>query len=116
MTTIPFNFSDKEIGERRKMTATTIELRDNNSQFIPILPNELAEPLILIAKIKGFSGVDKYIIDLIQDDLVSIRDGGQGVSDIGEYIIKYLEKNEYLEKICPTTTDTDEKKKEGEEI
>jgi hypothetical protein len=112
---IPFNFG-KEI-TRRKMT-TTIELRDNNSRFIPILPNELTEPLILITKIKGFSGVDKYIIDLIQDDLISIRDGGQGVSDIGEYVIKYLGKNEYLEKICPSTTtaEEEEKKKEMEDL
>ena len=32
------------------------EFIDHNSQFVPILPKELAEPLIiLIAKIKGFN-------------------------------------------------------------
>jgi hypothetical protein len=52
------------------------ELRENNSQIISILLKELAEPLILIAKIKGYDGIDDYVIDVVKEDLESIR-GGQ---------------------------------------
>ena len=56
-----------------------IELRDNNSQFISKIPKELVEPLILIAKIKGFdSGIDDYIVDLIENDLISMRNRSRG--------------------------------------
>jgi hypothetical protein len=75
----------------------------------------LIEPLILIAKIKGYDGIDDYVIQLIKDDLISIRDGGQGVSDIGECITKYLEKNEYLEKISPSPNPYDKAEEESEE-
>jgi hypothetical protein len=92
-----------------------ISIRDNNSQIISILPKELIEPLTIIAKIKGYDGIDDYVIQLVKEDLVSIRDGGQGVSDIGECIAKYLEKNEYLEKIAPTPDPYDKEESEEEE-
>jgi hypothetical protein len=98
------------------MTSNTnnnsISIRDNNSQIISILPKELVEPLTIIAKIKGYDGIDDYVIQLVKDDLISIRDGGQGVSDIGEYISKYLEKNEYLEKISPSPNPYDKEEED----
>jgi hypothetical protein len=29
---------------------------------------------------------------LIEDELESIRDGGQGIQDLGEYVIEYIAK------------------------
>ncbi len=69
-----------------------IELRENNSQIISILLKELAEPLILIAKIKGYDGIDDYVINVVKEDLESIRDGGQGAAEFGNFIMDYLEK------------------------
>lgn len=68
-----------------------IELRENNSQIISILLKELAEPLILIAKIKGYDGIDDYVIDVVKEDLESIR-GGQWAAEFGNFIMDYLEK------------------------
>jgi hypothetical protein len=45
-----------------------------------------------LAKIKGYKGIDDYVIHLIEDELESIRDGGQGIEDLGEYVINYIAK------------------------
>lgn len=47
----------------------SISIRDNNSHIISILPNEIIEPLIIVAKIKGFDGIDDYVIQLVKEDL-----------------------------------------------
>ena len=83
-----------------------IEVKDHNSKIIGLIHEQLQEPITFISKIKGFESVDDYVINLIKDDLISIREGGQGIEDIGEYVIKYLEKNEYLEKIYPISPST----------
>ena len=43
-----------------------------------------------MAKIKGYKGIDDYVLHLIEHELESIRDGGQGIQDLGEYVIEYL--------------------------
>jgi hypothetical protein len=93
----------------------SISIKDNNSQIISILPNELVEPLIMMAKIKGYDGIDDYVIHLVIDDLISIREGGQGLISIGESVVKYLEKNEYLEKASPTPNPYDDKEEDEQE-
>ncbi|MGZ8882702.1 MAG: hypothetical protein ACXW1B_04390 [Nitrososphaeraceae archaeon] len=45
-----------------------------------------------LAKIKGYKGIDDYVLHLIEHKLESIRDGGQGIDDLGEYVIEYLAK------------------------
>lgn len=77
MTTTLFNFDNNNSEMNNKKMP--IELRDNNSQFISKIPKELVEPLILIATIKGFdSGIDDYIVDLIENDLISMRNRSRG--------------------------------------
>jgi|SRR5687767_14949346 len=100
----------------------TIGLIDHNSRVIAnqILPKELVEPAILVAKIKGYQSVDEYVVDVIADDLISIREGGQSFREFGEKIAEYLDKNEYLEKRCPSIsnphdTAEEEKKEENKE-
>lgn len=45
-----------------------------------------------LAKIKGYKGIDDYVFHLIEHKLESIRDGGQGIDDLGEYVVEYLAK------------------------
>ena len=71
---------------------TSFIIADNSSEIARILPQNLVEPLVILAKIKGYKGIDDYVIHLIEHELESIRDGGQGIQDLGEYVIEYIEK------------------------
>ena len=57
---------------------TSFIIADNSSEIARILPSNLIEPLVILAKIKGYKGIDDYVIHLIEYELESIRDGGQG--------------------------------------
>ena len=69
-------------------------IHDNSSELArtKVFPDHFIEPLVILAKIKGYKGIDDYVIHLIEDELETIRDGGQGIEDLGEYVIKYIEK------------------------
>jgi hypothetical protein len=69
-------------------------IHDNSSEIIrtKIFPENFIQPLVILAKIKGYKGIDDYVLHLIEDELESIRDGGQGIEDLGEYVIKYIAK------------------------
>jgi hypothetical protein len=71
---------------------TIFIIADNSSEIARILPENLIEPLVILARIRGYKGIDDYVIHLIEHELESIRDGGQGISDLGEYVIEYIEK------------------------
>jgi len=71
---------------------TSFIIADNSSEIARILPDNLIEPLVILAKIKGYKGIDDYVIHLIEHELESIRDGGQGIQDLGEYVIEYIGK------------------------
>ena len=71
---------------------TSFIIADNSSEIARILPDNLMEPLVILAKIKGYKGIDDYVLHLIECELESIRDGGQGIDDLGEYVMKYIEK------------------------
>jgi hypothetical protein len=71
---------------------TTFIIADNSSQIASVLPHNFIEPLVILAKIKGYKGIDDYVMHLIEHELESIRDGGQGIDDLGEYVIDYISK------------------------
>ena len=71
---------------------TSFIITDNSSEIARIIPDNLIEPLVILAKIKGYKGLDDYVIHLIEHELESIRDGGQGIQDLGEYVIEYIGK------------------------
>jgi hypothetical protein len=71
---------------------TIFIIADNSSEIARILPENLIEPLVILARIRGYKGIDDYVTHLIEHELESIRDGGQGISDLGEYVIEYIEK------------------------
>ena len=69
-------------------------IHDNSSEIARtrIFPDNFIEPLVIFAKIKGYKGIDDYVVHLIEDELKSIRDEGQGIQDLGEYVIDYIAK------------------------
>ena len=69
-------------------------IHDNSSEIsrTKIFPDHFIEPLVILAKIKGYKGIDDYVVHLIEHELESIRDGGQGIQDLGEYVIEYIAK------------------------
>ena len=42
-------------------------IRDNSSEFAKLLESNWIEPLTIIARVKGYKGIDEYILELIQD-------------------------------------------------
>ena len=71
-----------------------IEVKDQNSKIIHLIPNHLREPVAFIAKIRGFESVDEYAVQLVKDDLESIRKDGEGICatrTFGECIAEYLQ-------------------------
>ena len=56
------------------------------------MPHNLVKPLIILARIKSYKGIDDYVIYLIEHELESMRNEVQGISDLGEYVIEYIEK------------------------
>jgi hypothetical protein len=90
MTTIPFNFG-KEIS-KMSIENNNFTIKDNSSDISPHLPQYMREPLTILARIRGYKGIDDYVIRMVQNELISIKDGAQGITDIGQDIIKYLER------------------------
>ena len=56
-----------------------------------MIPKHLQESVALIAKIEGFESIDDYVIQIVKDELESIRDGGEK-AEFGNFISDYLEK------------------------
>ena len=52
----------------------------------------MVEPLVILTRIKGYKGIDDYVIHLIEHELESIGDGGKGIEDLGKYVIEYITK------------------------
>jgi hypothetical protein len=51
--------------------STTFIIADNSSKIArtKILSDNFIEPLVILAKIKGYTGIDDYVIHLIEDEL-----------------------------------------------
>ena len=63
---------------------TNFIIHDNSSEIArtKIFPDHFIENLVIFAKIKGYKGIDDYVMHLIEHELESIRDGGQGIGDL----------------------------------
>jgi hypothetical protein len=44
-------------------------IHDNSSEIAKFIPEKYVEPLVIIARILGFDGIDDYVINLIKDRL-----------------------------------------------
>ena len=54
--------------------ASSFIIHDNSSEIAKFIPEKYIEPLIIIARIQGFDGIDDYIIHLIKDRLEMFAD------------------------------------------
>ena len=86
-----------------------IEIKDHNSKTIGLIPDNLHEPIALIAKVKGFDSIDDYVIDVVKRELESLRKGEEAAADFGESIAEYLQ-NMIPPLITNTTTPPDDDK------
>jgi hypothetical protein len=88
----------------------TIGLIDDDSIAVSqqMIPISILESALLVAKIKGFENLDQYIISLIENDLISIREGGQGFREFGERLAEYLDKIDRLQKLYPSISNPKE--------
>ena len=60
---------------------TTFIITDNSSHIAKILPKKWIEPLVIIARIKGYNGIDDYILELIQDRVEMFSDTRDNLND-----------------------------------
>ena len=71
---------------------TSFIIADNSSKIAGVLPDYFVEPLVILAKIKGYKGIDDYVVHLIEHELESIRDGRQGIQDLENMLYNTLLK------------------------
>jgi hypothetical protein len=56
-------------------------IHDNSSQIAKFIPEKYVEPLVIVARILGFDGIDEYIIHLIKDELEMFADTRNDLDD-----------------------------------
>jgi hypothetical protein len=56
-------------------------IHDNSSQIAKFIPEKYVEPLVIVARILGFDGIDDYIIHLIKDQLEMFTDTRDNLDD-----------------------------------
>jgi hypothetical protein len=56
-------------------------IHDNSSEIAKIIPEKYVEPLVIIARVQGFEGIDDYIIHLIKDELEMFADTRNDLDD-----------------------------------
>jgi hypothetical protein len=61
-------------------------IRDNSSEFAKSLPNNWIEPLTIIARVKGYSGIDEYLLKLIEDKIEQFADTRDNLDVFQEYM------------------------------
>jgi hypothetical protein len=56
-------------------------IHDNSSEIAKIIPEKYVEPLVIIARVQGFDGIDDNIIHLIKDELEMFADTRNDLDD-----------------------------------
>jgi hypothetical protein len=54
--------------------ASSFIIHDNSSEIAKFIPQKYVKPLVIVARILGFDGIDDYIIQLIKDRLEMFDD------------------------------------------
>ena len=67
---------------------TSFIITDNSSKIARMLPDNLVEPLVILARIKGYKGIDDYVLHLIKDRLEMFTDTRD---ELGESFQKYMQ-------------------------
>ena len=63
------------------MSDNNFTIMDNSSEFAKLLPDNWIEPLTIIARVKGYNGIDTYILELIQDKIEQFTDTRDNLDD-----------------------------------
>ena len=53
---------------------TTFIITDNSSQIAKVLPKKWIEPLVIIARVGRYGGIDDYVVNLVKDRLEMFTD------------------------------------------
>ena len=88
---------------------TSFIITDNSSEIARVLPHNLVEPLVILAKIKGYKGIDDYVLHLIKDRLEMFTDTRD---ELGESFQKYMQ--DIIIGPDDSTSDKEEKGDQGE--
>ncbi|HJT83417.1 MAG TPA: hypothetical protein VJ697_02950 [Nitrososphaeraceae archaeon] len=76
------------------MSSNSFTIKDNNSQILSIVPEEWKIPLIIISYVKGYDGVDEYVLELLRDRLSMFADTRD---ELGEPFMDYMKEIEGLD-------------------
>jgi hypothetical protein len=68
--------------------ADSFIIYDNSSEMAKFIPERYVEPLVIIARIQGFDGIDDYIIHLIKDRLEMFTDAQP--NDLDDVFQQYM--------------------------
>ena len=123
---IPFNFGKKI----KKLTPPprqpthyfhddTVErnwvIRDNSSGISRCIPKEWVEPLTIIAMLKGYDGVDEYVVELIRSRLEMFADSRDELGeDFQNYMNDIMINKKDVKKSCTPNSDFVEKEELSE--
>jgi hypothetical protein len=69
--------------------ASSFIIHDNTSEIANVISKKYVEPLVIIARIQGFDGIDNYIIHLIKDRIEVFADTSNNNDDLEDSFQKY---------------------------
>ena len=72
-------------------------INDPTSEFAKYLPEKWIEPLTIISRIKGYSGIYEYVLELIRSRLEMFVDTKD---DLDEYFQDYMKNVEGIDKVA----------------
>jgi hypothetical protein len=81
--------------------ASSFIIHNNSSEIAKFIPEKYVEPLVIVARIKGFEGIDDYVIYLIKDELEMFADTSR--DDLDDSFQKYMYDMIIGEKDVPNT-------------
>ena len=87
-------------------TTNNFTIKDDNSKVLSIIPKHWRVPLIIISYVKGYDGIDDYVLEMIRDRLAMFADTRD---DLGENFQEYMKDIEGL-----TTEEDDEAESKSE--
>ena len=67
---------------------TTFIITDNSSKIVGVLPEKWIEPLVILARVEGYKGIDDYVLNLIKERLEMFTDTRD---ELGESFQKYIQ-------------------------
>lgn len=70
---------------------TTFVIHDNSSKFARFIPEKWIEALTIVSKVKGYDGIDEYILELIRSRLEMFTDTRDTLDDAFQKYMQNIE-------------------------